>query len=100
VLPAAARQTPVLLDPLDERDILELSLPSGPAVDDMPEPRTREAPFGSFSIRWQMENGRLTRTLSLRVERSSVAPASYQDVRTFFDAFREAERQPVILVAR
>jgi hypothetical protein len=66
----------------------------------MPEPRRRETPFGSFAISWQMENGRLTRNLLLRIHRSSVAPASYNDVRAFLDAFREAERQPVILVKK
>jgi hypothetical protein len=29
-----------------------------------------------------------------------VAPAAYNDVRAFLEAFREAERQPVILVKK
>ena len=99
-LTAPTRHTPILLEPLDERDILELALPAETAVDELPEPRSREAPFGSFAIRWQLENGRVTRSLSLRLHRTSVAPASYNDVRTFLDAFREAERLPVVLVKR
>jgi hypothetical protein len=99
-LTAPTRLTPILLEPLDERDVLELTLPPNAAVDEMPEPRRRETPFGSFAISWQMENGRLTRNLLLRIHRSSVAPAAYNDVRAFLDAFREAERQPVILVKK
>jgi Domain of Unknown Function with PDB structure (DUF3857)/Transglutaminase-like superfamily len=97
---AATRVTPIVLEPLDERDILELILPADTAVDEIPEPRRAEAPFGSFSISWQVQNGRVTRNLSLRIHRSNVAPASYADVRTFLDTFREAERLPVILVKR
>jgi len=97
---AATRVTPIVLEPLDERDILELTLPADTAVDEMPEPRRAETPFGSFSISWQAQNGRVTRNLSLRIHRSNVAPASYADVRTFLDTFREAERLPVILVKR
>jgi hypothetical protein len=99
-LTAPTRLTPILLEPLDERDILELTLPADTAIDEMPEPRSREMPFGRFAISWEMQNGRLTRTLSLRIHRSTVAPASYNDVRGFLDAFREAERLPVILVKR
>jgi hypothetical protein len=99
-LTAPTRLTPIVLEPLDERDTLELTLPAGTAVDEMPEPRSRETPFGSFSIRWEAQNDRLTRTLSLRLYRAKVAPASYTDVRSFLEAFREAERLPVILVRR
>ena len=99
-LTASTRRTPILLEPLDERDILELALPSDSVVDEMPEPQSRQTPFGSFSIRWQAENGRVTRTLSLRIQRSTVPPESYRDVRAFLDAFREAERLPVVLVKR
>jgi hypothetical protein len=99
-LTAGTRLTPVLLEPLDERDILELTLPADTAVDEMPEPRRAETPFGSFSIDWATQNGRVTRNLSLRIQRSTVLPASYADLRKFLDSFREAERQPVILVKR
>jgi transglutaminase-like putative cysteine protease len=99
-LTAATRLTPVVLEPVDERDILELTLPTDTAVDEMPEPRRAETSFGSFSIGWAMQNGRVTRSLSLRIHRSTVAPASYADLRNFLGTFREAERLPVILVKR
>lgn len=97
---APIRITPIVLEPLDQRDVFELSLPPGTSVDEMPEPRQRETPFGTFSINWQLQNERLTRTLSLRLQRSTVPAASYKDVRAFLDEFREAERLPVILVKR
>ena len=99
-LTASTRRTPILLEPLDERDLLDLALPMNTTVDEMPEPRSREASFGSFAIKWQHENGRVTRTLSLRLQRAAVAPASYDELRSFLEAFREAERLPVVLVAR
>jgi hypothetical protein len=99
-LPASVRRTPVLLDPLDERDTLELALPANASVDEVPEPQERRTSFGSFSIRWQAESGRVTRTVTLQIQRATVAPESYNDVRTFLDAFREAERLPVVLATR
>jgi Domain of Unknown Function with PDB structure (DUF3857)/Transglutaminase-like superfamily len=99
-LTASVRRTPVLLDPLDERDILELVLPANAVVDEVPEPQERRASFGSFSIRWQAQSGRVTRTVTLQIQRATVAPESYSDVRTFLDAFRDAERLPVVLTTR
>jgi hypothetical protein len=96
-LTTSTRQTPILLEPLDERDVLELALPANSTIDELPEPQGRQATFGNFSIRWQAENGRVTRTVSLLIKRSTVPASSYDDVRAFLDAFREAERLPVVL---
>jgi transglutaminase-like putative cysteine protease len=100
VLTAGFRRTPILLEPREERDVLELALPPGASVDEIPEPLTREAPFGSFSVRWQADDGKVIRLVSLRIQRSSIPPESYADAKAFFDAFREAEQQPVVLARK
>jgi hypothetical protein len=95
-----ARQTPVVLDPHNEQDRLEITLPAGLVVDELPPPREMEAPFGRFEMRWTVEGSRLVRVLSLRVTRSVIPPAEYAQVRAFVDGFRDAERQPVVLARR
>jgi hypothetical protein len=97
VLTASTRETPVLLEPLDETDVLDLGIPAGSSVDEVPEAQTRQASFGSFSIKWQAQGGRVMRNVSLVIRRSAVPAASYKEVRAFLDAFREAERLPVVL---
>jgi hypothetical protein len=94
---APARATPVLLDPRDERDRFELELPAGASVDEMPPPRRMEAPFGHFSVQWTAEGRTVVRAVELRVSRTAVQPADYPRLRAFLDAFREAERQPIVL---
>jgi hypothetical protein len=97
VLTASTRETPILLEPLDETDVLDLGIPAGSSIDEVPEPQTRQASFGSFSIKWQALDGHVSRNVSLIVRRSTVPAASYTEVRAFLDAFREAERQSVVL---
>jgi hypothetical protein len=96
-LTANARQTPVLLDALEERDRFEFELPAGAMVDEMPKPATRDAAFGRFSVQWRIQGGVVVRELSLRLTRGSIPPESYRDLRAFLDAFQEAERQPIVL---
>jgi Domain of Unknown Function with PDB structure (DUF3857)/Transglutaminase-like superfamily len=100
VLTAASRRTPIVLEPLDERDILELALPPDSTVDELPQAQSGQTMFGSFSISWQAENGRVKRTVSLLIKRTTLPATSYGEVRAFLDAFREAERLPVVLALR
>jgi transglutaminase-like putative cysteine protease len=100
VLDAAPRKTPILLEPLDERDALELTLPEDATVDELPGAVTRTAPFGSFTVRWEKSSGRVVRTLTLQVQRASVPAESSAVVRAFLDAFRDAEKQPVVLALK
>ena len=99
-LPVSLRRTPILLAPREERDVLELSLPPGATVDEMPPPRTAKTGFGSFSVAWRSENGRLVRELSLQIARSTLPPESLEEVRAFLASFTEAEQLPVVLSIR
>jgi hypothetical protein len=97
LLTAPTRETPVLLEPLDETDVFDLEIPAGSRIDEVPEAQTRQTSFGSFSIKWQAQGGRVTRNVSLVIKRATVPAASYKEVRAFLDGFREAERLPVVL---
>ena len=99
-LPASSRRTPVLLEPLDQRDTLELTLPEDATVDELPAPVTRSAPFGTFTVRWDQAAGKVTRTLTLQIQRANVPAGFYADARTFFDGFRDAEKLPVVLALK
>jgi transglutaminase-like putative cysteine protease len=96
-LAAGERKTPVVLDALEERDHFELEIPAGATIDEMPRPITREGAFGRFSVEWKTQGGIVVRDLSLRLTRDNVPPERYNDLRTFLDAFLEAEGQPIVL---
>ena len=94
---ASPRQTPILLEPHEEQDLLELTLPPGATVDEMPQPRMAKTAFGSYSVTWKADGGSLSRDLTLRITRSTLPAESYQEVRSFLESFREAERLPVVV---
>ena len=100
VLPGGARSTAVVLQPADESDRFELSIPAGLTVDELPPSRSMEAQFGRFDVKWVVNGNRITRTLTLRVDDASVPASDYALVRRFIDTFREAESLPVVLVRR
>lgn len=96
-LTTTERQTPVVLDALEERDHFELEIPAGATVDEMPKPIAREGAFGRFAVEWKSQGGTIVRDLSLRINRDNVPPERYQDLRSFLDAFLEAEGRPIVL---
>ena len=100
VLPAGTRSTAVVLEPADESDRFELTIPTGLVVDELPPSRTMDAPFGRFDVKWAVDGSRIVRTLTLRVHNGSVPASDYALVRRFIDTFRDAESLPVVLVRR
>jgi len=57
-----------------------------------------ETPFGRFSVTWRASGTTVSRTLTLRLLRTTLPAAANAQVLAFVDAFRQAERQPVVLV--
>lgn len=100
VLPPGTRSTAVVLAPADESDRFELSIPAGLTVDELPPSRSMETPFGRFDVKWVVNGSRITRTLTLRVNDTSVPASDYALVRRFIDTFRDAESLPVVLARR
>jgi transglutaminase superfamily protein/uncharacterized protein DUF3857 len=96
-LTPGARQHAILLDPREERDTFQLTLPSGVTVDELPEARAMETPFGRFSVTWRASGTTVSRTLTLRLTRTTLPASANGQVLAFMDAFRQAERQPVVL---
>jgi transglutaminase-like putative cysteine protease len=92
------RLHPVQLDFFDVRDTFEVALPPGVSVDEMPESRTVTGPMGTYTVSWQAQGGRVVRTVVLQVPRATLPATAGPGVRAFFDGFREAERQPLVLL--
>jgi hypothetical protein len=97
-LAPGARQHAILLDPREERDTFQLTLPEGVKVDELPKPVAMDKPFGRFSVEWRASGTTVSRTLTLRLSRTTLPAASNAEVLAFVDAFRQAERIPVVLL--
>ena len=97
-LTPAPRQHAIQLDPREERDAFTLTLPEGVKVDELPEARAMETSFGRFSVTWRATGSTVSRTLTLRLARTTLPASANAEVLAFVEAFRQAERQPVVLV--
>jgi hypothetical protein len=96
----STRTTPVVLDPVEEVDRFELTIPANLVIDELPAPVAVTAPFGRFEMKWTAEGTKITRTLTLRVLSATVPAGDYGTVRRFIEQFRDAEGLPVVLVRR
>jgi hypothetical protein len=92
------RRHAIVLDPREERDTFQLTLPEGVKVDELPQPHAMQTPFGRFSVTWRTSGTTVIRTLTLRLARTTLPPSANADVLAFMDAFRQADRLPVVLV--
>src|SRR5688572_3142866 len=66
-------------------------------VEDLPKPFVLDSTFGPFRLEWTTQAGRVERTLQLRMPRTIVPPEQHDELRTFLDAVRTADRASVVL---
>ena len=96
-LTPGTRRHAILLDPREERDTFQLTLPDGVKVDELPKAVAMDTPFGRFSVEWRAQGTTVSRTLTLRLARTTLPATASAEVRAFVEAFRDAERQPIVL---
>jgi hypothetical protein len=92
-----ARRTAVELEPRSASETIDLALPEGWAVDELPEPVALDASVGRYRRSVTHAGGRLVVTRSLEVPLQTIEPARYAEARTFFDAIRAADAAVVVL---
>lgn len=94
------RYNPIELDSNSMRETIAYSLPSNFSIDEIPEAVKIDAPFGSYSAAFEVKDGKLLINRSLTLRRSTIEPARYPEVRSFFSKILEAEQSPVVLVRK
>jgi hypothetical protein len=94
------RKYPVVLDSTSFNEKVTFNLPTGFAVDEMPDPVKLETSFGRYSTSYDVKDGKLLFTRSLTMTRGTVAVDKYDDVRSFFSKIRDAEQAPVVLLRK
>jgi len=96
----AVRQHPVVLASYAFDETVRINLPSGFAVDEMPDPVKLNTAFGSYATTYEVKEGQLVFTRKL-VQNSTIVPVEqYKSVRGFFEKIRAAEQAPVVLARK
>lgn len=92
------RRTPLLLGvPRGDERVVAYRLPEGYRPASLPEPVEKTGPFGSFTMKWRLENDRVVVTRTLKLATARVEPADYAAFRDFVGALRAADSQRILL---
>lgn len=99
-LTAANRKHPVVLRANAYSETVNVQLPSGFAVDEMPDAVKIDTPFGSYATSYEVKDNQLVFKRQLSQKATTIAPADYESVRKFFESIRAAENAPVVLAKK
>jgi transglutaminase-like putative cysteine protease len=99
-LTEAKRKHPVVLTSNSYSETVRVKLPSGFAVDEMPDAVKLDTAFGSYATSYEVKDGVLVFSRKL-VQRATTIPVEqYSSVRSFFERIRAAEQAPVVLIRK
>lgn len=95
--PERDRKLPVELEGLRLRELVELTLPEGFAVEEMPEATAVACPFGNYDNRFASEDGVLVFERVLKLPPARIPVADYGEVRQFLVDVGRADRVSAVL---
>jgi hypothetical protein len=95
-----ARQHAVVLAPHAYNESVNVKLPAGFDVDELPDPVKLDTAFGSYSTSYVVKDGQLSFKRSFVQRAATIQPADYAAVRGFFERIRAAEQSPVVLAKK
>jgi transglutaminase-like putative cysteine protease len=99
-LSGAVRGQPVLLGASERIHVLRVEVPTGFAVDELPQSASIESPFGQYSLVARQDAGRVIVERKLTLKRVSVPADDYASVRAFVDRVRAADTSPIVFLRR
>jgi hypothetical protein len=94
------RTNPIELDSHSMRETVTFQLPTGFAVDEMPDPVNLDTAFGKYSTRYEAKDGKLVFTRSMTMNRGTITADKYASVKDFFTKILDAEQSPVVLIRK
>ncbi len=94
------RKHPLVLESESFSETVNVKLPAGFEVDEMPDSAKMETPFGKYSSSCVVKDGQLTFTRNLTVTAGTIPASRYTEVREFFGRIRGAEMAPVVLAKK
>lgn len=95
-----SRQHPIELDSALMKETAVFTLPAGFVVDEVPEEVNLDSPFGKYTTKFEVKEGKLHFTRVMQVNRSLISPEKYKEVKGFFAKMLEAEQSAVVLMRK
>jgi hypothetical protein len=95
-----ARKLPVLIESEAFEEKLQLKIPDGFVVDEMPEPIDLKTDFGAYRAECSSKEGSLLYRRSLVLHNSVLPPGQYEAIHKFFVSIRDFEQVPVVLLKK
>jgi Domain of Unknown Function with PDB structure (DUF3857)/Transglutaminase-like superfamily len=99
-LTSASRKHAVVLEPEAYSESVNVKLPAGFDVDELPDPVKLDTAFGSYSTSYAVRDGQLQFKRTFTQRAATIPPADYAAVRSFFERIRAAEQSPVVLAKK
>ena len=75
-------------------------LPPGFDVDEMPDAVNLSVPFGSYETKYEVKEGKLHFSRSMKTKRTIMPVEKYETIRDFFARILDAEQTPVVLIRK
>ena len=91
------RVYPVVLDADAFSESVEIELPRGFAVDEMPQSISLENDFGKYSAKWRFDDGKVYFNRTMMIENSIIDTKDYVSVKDFFNRIIAAEQASIVL---
>lgn len=95
-----SRKTPIVLEARSFTDSIEVQVPEGFIVDELPPSVRAETSFASWEASVSVTEEKLIFTRKLQLETSIIPAEEYRQVRDFFNRVAESEQEPVVLIRR
>ena len=92
-----ARQTPILVEAELTSEVIQLRLPAGFTVDELPQPAMFEESFGKYSLSYAAINGSIVAHRTFELRGQTVNAAQQTQLVAFFSRVRTADASPVVL---
>lgn len=95
-----SRKHPINFESNSFTERVQVELPKGFEVDEMPDPVRLSLPYGTYETSYSVKEGKLFFSRSLVTKRSTVPVEKYSEVQAFFSKIRDAEQSPVVLIKK
>ncbi|MCD9189141.1 MAG: transglutaminase-like domain-containing protein [Pyrinomonadaceae bacterium] len=99
-LTEAKRNNPIEMDSNAMRETIIFNLPANFTVDEVPDPVNLETPFGKYSTKYEVKDGKLHFSRFLTTKRMTIPVDKYVSVKDFYAKILAAEQAPVVLLRK
>jgi len=97
---SSKRRLPLVVEPVAYEEHVEVEIPEGFAVDEVPDSGSVKSDYGSFTVSWKVNGNVLVFERKVELVSALVPVADYKKARDFFAALGETEQAPVVLMRK